>query len=57
MHIRKLIFAAALCLGTIAFAPVAMADPVPDICVLDLSQPVTIDNALDTATMTSTPRP
>lgn len=52
MHIRKLVFAAALCLGALAFAPVAMADPAPDICVLDLAQPVTIDNAIDTAAMT-----
>jgi len=52
MHIRKLIFAAALCLGTMAFAPLAMADPALDFCVLDLSQPVTLDLTIDTADAT-----
>lgn len=48
--IRKLIAIAALCLAsTMVFSTVAMAGPAPDICVLDLSQPVTIDHALVTA--------
>lgn len=47
MHIRAFIGAALLALCTLALAPVAMADPAPDICVLDLSQPVTLDHALD----------
>lgn len=45
--IRKFIAIAALCLAsTMAFATVTMADPAPNICVLDLSQPVTIDHAI-----------
>ena len=51
--IRKFIAIAALCLAsTMAFATVAMADPAPDICVLDLSQPATLDLAINTAGMT-----
>lgn len=52
MHIRAFVGAALLALCSLAFAPVAMADPAPDICVLDLSQPVTIDHAINTADMT-----
>jgi hypothetical protein len=52
MHIRAFLGAAVLGLAMLAFAPIASADPAPDICVLDLSQPVTIDHALDTADMT-----
>ncbi|MHA6692940.1 hypothetical protein [Devosia sp. A449] len=37
MHIRSFIGAALLCLGMMAFAPAAMADPAPDICMLDIS--------------------
>lgn len=37
MHIRSFIGAALLCLGMMAFAPVAMADPAPDICMLDIA--------------------
>lgn len=44
--------AALLALCSLAFVPAAMASPAPDICVLDLSQPVTIDLAIDTAGMT-----
>ena len=33
--LRKLIAIGVLCLGALAFAPVAMADPAPDICMLD----------------------
>lgn len=51
--IRKFIAIAALCLASsMAFATVAMADPAPDICVLDLSQPVALEHALDTADAT-----
>lgn len=50
--IRKFIAIAALCLAsTMVFSTVAMAQPAPDICALDLSQPVTIDHALQTADM------
>ena len=49
MHIRSFIGAALLGLAMMAFAPVAMADPAPDICVLDLSPPVTVEFALETA--------
>lgn len=52
MHIGSMLAGAMLCLGMLAFAPVAMASPAPDICVLDLSQPVTLDLVLDTADMT-----
>jgi hypothetical protein len=52
MRITAFIGAALLGLCMLAFAPVAMAGPAPDICVLDLSQPVTIDLAIDTAGMT-----
>ncbi|WP_240233601.1 hypothetical protein [Devosia lacusdianchii] len=49
MHIRAFVGAALLALGMLAFAPVAMADPAPNICVLDLSQPATADYGLDIA--------
>jgi hypothetical protein len=50
--IRKFIAIAALCLAsTTVFATVAMAAPAPDICVLDLSQPVTLDHAIVNADM------
>ena len=53
MRITAYLGAAVLGLATMAFAPMAaMADPAPDICVLDLSQPVTLDLALNTADMT-----
>ncbi len=52
MRITAFIGAAVLGLAMMAFAPIASADPAPDICVLDLSQPVTLDLALDTADMT-----
>jgi len=52
MHIRAFVGAAVLGLAMLAFAPIASADPAPDICVLDLSQPVTLDHALATADMT-----
>lgn len=48
MHIRAFVGAALLALCSLAFAPVAMADPAPDICVLNLSQPDTIEHAIDT---------
>lgn len=51
MHIRAFVGAAMLCLATLAFAPVAMADPAPNICVLDLSQPATIDHIVGTTEM------
>lgn len=37
MHIRSFIGAALLCLGMLALAPSAMADPAPDICILDIN--------------------
>ena len=52
MRITAFIGAALLGLCMLAFAPVAMASPAPDICVLDLSQPVSIDLAISTAGMT-----
>ncbi|WP_169194948.1 hypothetical protein [Devosia sp. MC1541] len=36
MHIRTFIGAALVAVCALAFAPVAMADPAPDICVLEL---------------------
>ena len=48
MHIRAFVGAALLALCALAFAPVAMADPAPNICVLNLSQPDTIEHAIDT---------
>lgn len=48
MHIRSFIGAALLGLAMMAFAPVAMADPAPDICVLDLSKSVTLDHTINT---------
>lgn len=52
MRITAFIGAAVLGLSMLAFAPVAMADPAPNICVLDLSQPVALDHAVKTAEMT-----
>lgn len=49
MRITAFIGAALLGLCMLAFAPVAMAGPLPDICVLDPSQPITLDQAIDTA--------
>lgn len=47
MHIRALVLGCVAAMAMLAFAPVTMADPAPNICVLDLSQPVTVDHALD----------
>ena len=52
MHIRALVLGCVTALAMMAFAPVAMADPAPDICVLDLSQPVTVDHAVRSADAT-----
>ena len=49
MHIRALVLGCVTALAMMAFAPVAMADPAPDICVLNLSQPVTVDHAVGIA--------
>lgn len=49
MHIRAFVGAALIALCSLAFAPVAMADPAPDICVLNLSEPATLDHAVNTA--------
>lgn len=48
MRITAFIGAAVLGLAMMAFAPMAMAldDPPPEICVLDLSQPVDLDQAV-----------
>jgi hypothetical protein len=51
MHIRAFLGAAVLGLAMLAFAPIASADPAPDICVLDLSQPVDLDHAVGFADM------
>jgi hypothetical protein len=45
MQIRSFIGAALLAVCALAFTPAAMADPAPDICVLEL----TSDNFLETA--------
>ncbi|MBK1793378.1 hypothetical protein JHL21_02560 [Devosia sp. WQ 349] len=45
MHIRSFIGAALLGLAMMASAPIAMADPAPDICVLELPS----ENFLETA--------
>ncbi len=50
MHIRAIVLGCVAALGMLAMAPVAMADPAPDICVLDLSQPVSLDQAIKTGT-------
>lgn len=47
MHIRALVLGCVAAMAMLAFAPVAMADPAPDICVLDLSQPIDADHVLD----------
>lgn len=47
MRITALIGAALIALCSLAMAPVAMADPAPDICVLDLAPPV--DHVYDAA--------
>jgi hypothetical protein len=52
MHIRALVGAALLALCTLAMTPVAMADPAPDICVLDLAQPVDFDQSIGTGDVT-----
>ena len=52
MRITAFIGAAALGLCMLVFAPVAMADPAPNICVIELSQPVALDHAVKTAEMT-----
>lgn len=52
MHIRAFVLGCAASLAMLALAPAAMADPAPDTCVLDLSQPATIDHALDAAEIT-----
>lgn len=53
MHIRAFVGAAVAALCMLAIAPAAYAvDPAPDICVLDLSQPVAIDHAIDARTPT-----
>ena len=51
MRIVAFIGAAALGLAMLALAPVAMAldDPPPEICVLDLSAPVAVEHAFDVA--------
>jgi hypothetical protein len=49
MRIRSFIGAALLGLAMMAFAPVAMADPAPDICALDLSPPAILEYALEPA--------
>lgn len=52
MRIRSFFGAGLLGLAMMAFAPVAMADPAPDICALELSPPVTIQHAVETADIT-----
>lgn len=52
MRIRSFIGAALLGLAMMAFSPVAMADPAPDICALDLHPPVTVQHAIETADIT-----
>lgn len=47
MRITAFIGAALIALCSLAMAPVAMADPAPDICVLDLAPPV--DHVYDAA--------
>jgi hypothetical protein len=51
MRIRSFIGAALLGLAMMAFAPVAMADPAPDICALDLSPPAILEYALEPASI------
>ncbi|QDZ10536.1 hypothetical protein [Devosia ginsengisoli] len=52
MRITAFIGAAVLGLCMLAFTPVAMADPAPNICALDLSQTVTVDHAIGTSDAT-----
>ena len=52
MHIRALVLGCVAALGMLAFAPMAIADPAPDICVLDVSEPITLDHAINTADLT-----
>jgi len=52
MRITAFLGAAVLGLAMLAFAPIAMADPAPNICVLDLSQPATLDLAINAADIT-----
>ena len=54
MRITAFIGAALLGLCMLAFAPVAMAGPAPDICVLDLSQPSAADHAIGISDVTCT---
>lgn len=55
MHIRFLA-GVLLCLGMLAMSPVAMAQPLSsndhEVCILDLSQPATIDHAIDNGDLT-----
>lgn len=45
MHLRALAGIVVACLAALAFAPVAMADPAPEICVLSIAEPVSFDLA------------
>ena len=47
--LRKLFAVAALCLASLAFAPVAMASPPTDFCVLDLAPAIPIDHGVNLA--------
>lgn len=49
MRITAFIGAAVLGLCMLAFAPAAMADPAPDICILEMTQPAGLDHVLVTA--------
>ncbi|KKC39528.1 hypothetical protein WH87_04870 [Devosia epidermidihirudinis] len=52
MRITAFIGAALIALCSLAMAPVAMADPAPDICALEFTQPASLDHALATADLT-----
>lgn len=45
--IAKAAFVAVLCLTSMAFAPVAVADPKPDFCIVDIFQSSTIASCAD----------
>lgn len=45
MQLRALAGIALACLAMLAFVPVAMADPAPEICVLSIAEPATFDVA------------
>lgn len=49
MRITAFIGAAVLGLCMLAMSPAAMADPAPDICILEMTQPTSVNHALVTA--------